>query len=124
MPTPAPAPSSGPLTGPRVLGPGPRVAAPFEARRRAAPARPAGGGVRGIEASCAGLGGRPFAPGAADTVAAEDLAGRAARMRVAAGTDLGALIAREGAALPGGLAGGRVRDAYGAGTACLAQAVT
>ncbi|WP_018261795.1 hydroxymethylglutaryl-CoA lyase [Methylobacterium sp. WSM2598] len=82
--------------------------------------------VRVFDASFAGLGGCPFAPGATGNVATEDLAWMFARMGVGTGIDLDALVAvaREGAALPGGLAGGRVRDAYGAGTACLAQAVT
>ncbi len=61
----------------------------------------------------AGLGGCPFAPGATGNVATEDVAWMFERMGVATGIDLDALVAvaREGASLPGGMPGGRVRDA-------------
>ncbi|WP_336491000.1 hydroxymethylglutaryl-CoA lyase [Methylobacterium nigriterrae] len=84
-------------------------------------------GVRVFDASFAGLGGCPFAPGATGNVATEDLVWMFERMGVATGIDLKALVsvAREGAALPGGLAGGRVRDALSMGSAaCAASAVT
>jgi len=70
-------------------------------------------GVRIFDASFAGLGGCPFAPGATGNVATEDLAWMFARIGVATGIDLDRLvaIARDAAALPGGLPGGRVRDA-------------
>lgn len=74
-------------------------------------------GVRVFDASFAGLGGCPFAPGATGNVATEDVAWMFARMGVATGLDIDALVevAREGAALPGSLAGGRVREAMSAG---------
>ncbi|GJD47735.1 Hydroxymethylglutaryl-CoA lyase YngG [Methylobacterium crusticola] len=81
------------------------------------------GGVRVFDASFAGLGGCPFAPGATGNVATEDVAWMFARMGVPTGLDLDALIpvARDGAAIPGGLPGGRVRDALAAGPqACAA----
>ena len=70
-------------------------------------------GVRVFDASFAGLGGCPFAPGATGNVATEDLVWMFDRMGVSSGIDLDALlsVAREGAAIPGGLSGGRVRDA-------------
>ncbi|ACL57728.1 hydroxymethylglutaryl-CoA lyase [Methylobacterium nodulans] len=79
-------------------------------------------GVRIFDASFAGLGGCPFAPGATGNVATEDLVWMFERMGVATGVDLAALVsvARDGAALPGGLAGGRVRDALSAGSAACA----
>jgi hydroxymethylglutaryl-CoA lyase len=83
-------------------------------------------GVKVFDASFAGLGGCPFAPGATGNVATEDLAWMFARMGVQTGLDIPALIAaaQEGAALPGGLAGGRVRAAMTAGGICEAQAPT
>jgi hydroxymethylglutaryl-CoA lyase len=70
-------------------------------------------GIRVFDASFAGLGGCPFAPGATGNVATEDLVWMFDRMGVASGIDIEALlpVAREGAAIPGGLSGGRVRDA-------------
>ncbi len=70
-------------------------------------------GVRVFDASFAGLGGCPFAPGATGNVATEDVVWMFERMGVATGVDIAALlpVARDGAALPGGTAGGRVRDA-------------
>ncbi|MBV9078661.1 MAG: hydroxymethylglutaryl-CoA lyase [Methylobacteriaceae bacterium] len=81
------------------------------------------GGVRVFDASFAGLGGCPFAPGATGNVATEDVAWMFARMGVATGIDLDRLlpIVRDGAAIPGGLAGGRVRKALHAQpVACVA----
>src|SRR5215210_7992231 len=83
-------------------------------------------GVRVFDASFGGLGGCPFAPGATGNVATEDVVWMFERMGVATGIDLDALIpvAREGASLPGGMPGGRVRDALTARPeACPAQAV-
>ncbi len=79
-------------------------------------------GVRVFDASFAGLGGCPFAPGATGNVATEDVVWMFERMGVPTGIDLDALVsvAREGAALPGGLSGGRVRAALSAGpNACV-----
>jgi hydroxymethylglutaryl-CoA lyase len=70
-------------------------------------------GVRVFDASFAGLGGCPFAPGATGNVATEDVVWTFERMGVRTGIDLAALIsvAREGAELPDACAGGRVREA-------------
>jgi len=70
-------------------------------------------GVRVFDASFAGLGGCPFAPGATGNVATEDLVWMFERMGVSTGIDIEALlpVAQEGAKIPGGLSGGRVRDA-------------
>jgi hydroxymethylglutaryl-CoA lyase len=70
-------------------------------------------GVRMFDASFGGLGGCPFAPGATGNVATEDVVWMFERMGVPTGIDLNQLIpiARDAAALPGGQAGGRVRDA-------------
>ena len=70
-------------------------------------------GVRVFDASFAGLGGCPFAPGATGNVATEDLVWMFERMGVATGIDIDALlsVARDGAGIPGGTSGGRVRDA-------------
>ena len=69
-----------------------------------------------FDASCGGLGGCPFAPGATGNVATEDVVWMFERMGVATGIDLEALVAvaAEAAALPGGQPGGRVRDALAA----------
>jgi len=69
--------------------------------------------VNVIDASCAGLGGCPFAPGATGNVATEDVVWMMDRMGVASGIDIELLC---GAAerirlLPGAQTGGRVRDA-------------
>ena len=80
-------------------------------------------GVRVFDASFAGLGGCPFAPGATGNVATEDLVWMFGRMGVSTGIDLDRLlpVARDGAAIPGGLSGGRVRDALSARPdACVA----
>jgi len=82
-------------------------------------------GVRIFDASIGGLGGCPFAPGATGNVATEDLVWMFERMGIATGVDLDALVpvAREAASLPGGLPGGRVRDAITARPpACAAGA--
>lgn len=75
-------------------------------------------GVRVFDASFAGLGGCPFAPGATGNVATEDVVWMFERMGVKTGVDLRRLlpVARLGAAIPGGLSGGRVRDALAAVT--------
>jgi hydroxymethylglutaryl-CoA lyase len=73
-------------------------------------------GISSFDASFAGLGGCPFAPGATGNVATEDLVWMFERMGVSTGIDLDALIpiAQDGAEIPGGMAGGRVRDAFSA----------
>lgn len=70
-------------------------------------------GVRVFDASFAGLGGCPFAPGATGNVATEDVVWMFHRMGVATGVDLDALIpvACDGARIPGGQSGGRARAA-------------
>lgn len=70
-------------------------------------------GIRIFDASIAGLGGCPFAPGATGNVATEDLAWMFSRMGVATGVDLDALVSvgRAASRLPGAQSGGRVRDA-------------
>lgn len=70
-------------------------------------------GIRVFDASVAGLGGCPFAPGATGNVATEDLIWMFERMDIETGIDLGLLVetACEIAALPGAQIGGRVRDA-------------
>jgi hydroxymethylglutaryl-CoA lyase len=70
-------------------------------------------GIGVIDASFAGLGGCPFAPGATGNVSSEDVVWMFNQMSVATGIDIDELIAvaRDGAALPGALFGGRVRDA-------------
>jgi hydroxymethylglutaryl-CoA lyase len=70
-------------------------------------------GVRVFDASFAGLGGCPFAPGATGNVATEDIVWMFHRMGVLTGIDIDRLVtvAREGAEIPGGLSGGRVRHA-------------
>lgn len=70
-------------------------------------------GVSVIDASFAGLGGCPFAPGATGNVATEDVVWMFETMGVATGVDLDRLVqtACAGAALPDALFGGRVRDA-------------
>lgn len=77
-------------------------------------------GVRVFDASVAGLGGCPFAPGATGNVATEDLVWMFEGMGVDTGIDVDALVAaaRTVAALPGAQIGGRVRDALSA-RACL-----
>jgi hydroxymethylglutaryl-CoA lyase len=66
-----------------------------------------------IDAASGGLGGCPFAPGATGNVATEDLVWMFEKMGVSTGVDLDRLVvvAEEAAALPGGLSGGRVRQA-------------
>lgn len=70
-------------------------------------------GIRCFDASFAGLGGCPFAPGATGNVATEDVVWAFEVMGVATGVDLPALLAaaRLGAAFPTAVAGGRVRAA-------------
>lgn len=73
-------------------------------------------GVDVIDASFAGLGGCPFAPGATGNVATEDVVWAFTNMGIDCGIALDALLAaaRQGAALPGALSGGRVRAAQDA----------
>lgn len=73
-------------------------------------------GINVFDASFAGLGGCPFAPGATGNVSSEDVIWMFEHMGVTTGIDVTTLInaAREGAKLPGALTGGRVRDAIGA----------
>lgn len=75
-------------------------------------------GVRVFDASIAGLGGCPFAPGATGNVATEDLVWMFEGMNVATGIDLAALVAvaDEITRIPGAQTGGRVRDAMAART--------
>jgi hydroxymethylglutaryl-CoA lyase len=70
-------------------------------------------GIRVFDASYAGLGGCPFAPGATGNVATEDVVWMFQRMGVETGINLDALIpvSCDGAAIEGGLPGGRVRAA-------------
>ena len=70
-------------------------------------------GVRVFDASVAGLGGCPFAPGATGNVATEDLVWMFAGMGVPTGVDLDRLVdvARDATILPGAQVGGRVRRA-------------
>jgi hydroxymethylglutaryl-CoA lyase len=74
-------------------------------------------GVRVFDAAFAGLGGCPFAPGATGNVATEDVVWMFDRMGVPTGVDMSALVplAVDGAAIPGGTPGGRVRAALTAG---------
>lgn len=79
-------------------------------------------GVRVFDASIAGLGGCPFAPGATGNVATEDLVYMFEGMGVVTGIDLVRLaeVAREVDTLPGAQTGGRVRVALAA-RACIAD---
>src|SRR6266404_236452 len=81
-----------------------------------------GAGVDRIDASIAGLGGCPFAPGATGNVASEDVVWMFQNMGVRTGIDIALLteVARRAAALPGALSGGRVREALAA-QLCLAR---
>ncbi len=70
-------------------------------------------GVRVMDASAAGLGGCPFAPGATGNVATEDLVWMFHGMGIESGVNLAKLTAagREMTRLPGAQTGGRVREA-------------
>lgn len=72
-----------------------------------------GVGVRVVDASFAGMGGCPFAPGATGNVATEDVVWTCQQMGVNTGIDLDRLLgaAAAAAALPGVSVGGRVRSA-------------
>lgn len=72
-------------------------------------------GIGTIDSSFAGLGGCPFAPGATGNVSTEDVVWMFEQMGVATRINIDALVAvaRDGAALPGGVSGGRVREALG-----------
>jgi hydroxymethylglutaryl-CoA lyase len=78
----------------------------------------AGAGI--VDASFAGLGGCPFAPGATGNVATEDVVWTADQMGFETGIDLQKLLAisHDVTALPGAPVGGRVRIALAA-KACL-----
>ena len=80
-------------------------------------------GVRVFDASFGGLGGCPFAPGATGNVATEDVVWMFERMGVPTGIDIAALlpVAQDGAKIPGGLSGGRVRDALSASSDAYAS---
>jgi hydroxymethylglutaryl-CoA lyase len=80
-------------------------------------------GVSVIDASFAGLGGCPFAPGATGNVATEDVVWTSERMGIETGIRLDGLleIAAEIAMLPDAPIGGRVRHALAA-RACLSNA--
>jgi hydroxymethylglutaryl-CoA lyase len=75
-------------------------------------------GIVTIDASFAGLGGCPFAPGATGNVATEDVVWLFERMNVTTGVQLDKLlsVARAAASIPGAQTGGRVRDALHAAT--------
>ena len=80
-------------------------------------------GVRVFDAAFGGLGGCPFAPGATGNVATEDVVWMFDRMGVATGIDIAKLVpvAVDGASIPGGTPGGRVRAALTSGqNACVA----
>ena len=80
-------------------------------------------GVRVFDAAFGGLGGCPFAPAATGNVATEEVVWMFDRMGVETGVDIGKLIpvAVDGAAIPGGTPGGRVRAALTPGqNACVA----
>ena len=72
-----------------------------------------GAGIRIFDASIAGLGGCPFAPGATGNVATEDLVWMFEGMGIRTGIDLDRLaeVATAITSLPGAQVGGRVRDA-------------
>lgn len=74
-------------------------------------------GIEVMDASFAGLGGCPFAPGATGNVATEDMVWTFEQMGVDTGLDLTALVgaAVAGTRLPGALIGGRVREALAPG---------
>jgi hydroxymethylglutaryl-CoA lyase len=76
--------------------------------------------VATIDASFAGLGGCPFAPGATGNVATEDVVWMFDAMGIKTGIDISSLVAvaSEGAEIPGGVAGGRVRTALSAADRC------
>ena len=71
-------------------------------------------GIRKFDASIAGLGGCPFAPGATGNVATEDLAWMFEKMFLNTGIDLNQIlqVAKEVSRIPGSQTGGRVRDAF------------
>ncbi len=70
-------------------------------------------GVQIFDASVAGLGGCPYAPGATGNVATEDIVWMFEEAGVATGISMDPLltVALEAAALPGAQSGGRVRHA-------------
>ncbi|MEF0863754.1 hydroxymethylglutaryl-CoA lyase [Rhizobium sp. BR 318] len=82
-------------------------------------------GVRAFDASFAGLGGCPFAPGATGNVATEDVVWTFDNMGIATGIDLGRLldVAEDGARITGATPGGRVRAAL-RGNRCITEEST
>ena len=76
-------------------------------------------GVSTIDASFAGLGGCPFAPGATGNVATEDVVWMFEKMGVSTGIDIKSIVALavKGVDIPGAQSGGRVRTALLAGEA-------
>lgn len=78
-------------------------------------------GISTIDASFAGLGGCPFAPGAAGNVATEDLVWTFHGMGIGTGIDLDQLLnaATVAAALPQACAAGRIRQAISATQSAL-----
>jgi len=82
-------------------------------------------GITTIDASIGGLGGCPFAPGATGNVATEDVVWMLDQMGATTGIDLPQLVAvaRLAAAIPGAIAGGRVRDAISAALCRPSKAV-
>jgi len=83
-------------------------------------------GVSVIDASFAGLGGCPFAPGATGNVATEDVAWLFQGMGIDTGVNIEKLVgvAQRGAALPGAQSGGRVRDALAARNRLTLETIT
>lgn len=77
-------------------------------------------GVRIFDAAFGGLGGCPFAPGATGNVATEDVAYLFHGMGVRTGLVVPKLVelARLAVAIPGAIAGGRVREALAGRPAC------
>jgi len=73
-------------------------------------------GVKVIDASFAGLGGCPFAPGATGNVATEDVVWLFDGLGVRSGVDIERIVAvaNRGVLLPGAQSGGRVRGALAA----------
>lgn len=71
-------------------------------------------GIRVFDASIAGLGGCPFAPGATGNVATEDVVFVLSKMGVCTGVDLQALLAAAGnaAAIEGANTGGHIRTVF------------
>jgi len=73
-------------------------------------------GIKAFDASIAGLGGCPFAPGATGNVASEDVVWLFNSMGIRTGIEVDPLlvVARDLAALPDAVTGGRIREAMAA----------